>query len=104
VQLVVRGEDVARDREPALRHRPPGTHLCGEGARFAEELVGPAGVDAQEQLPVTPHRDRQLPVDHERQAAEHADLADLSPVGETRAHPPGEVVIVGHRVTDRPRP
>src|SRR3712207_2796379 len=69
-ELIIGGEAIGRDSDPARSHRTVGPHDRGPGTGNGEELVAPSGIHADQQAAVSAGRDDHAVVHHERQAAE----------------------------------
>ena len=80
-ELLLGGESIVRDGDPARSHGAIGAHDRGLGTGDVEELVVSCGVDADEQVAVTAGRDDHAVVHQERQAAEHRPFTHWAVVG-----------------------
>ena len=104
---VVGAQPGRRDVQPGARGAR--AHLPSARRAPAPRRPGRSSAgDAHHQPAVAAERDGHVPADHEGEPAEHPPLVDRTVGREQRAHPLGEVVVVGHEAmshrTDLSRP
>src|SRR3954451_18371328 len=94
LQLSGRPHTLGRDVQPTVEG--PAAHLERLDVRAREPPIGPRRVGTDEEAAPPTRAHRHLPVDQERETAEHALLGDAPFAGEQLPDPVGELLVERH--------